>query len=147
MRRAQHATAVDANSARDQVDARPTRLAFSPHLRGDEEAKLAHREWLRSVVGWRVAAAGGPAGRRRDPPGRTRTPFGARNATDLGEKRRRTRSVRKCAERAQRVLGIHGEHRAECVGIDADALELGEKFLEALFVSHPVPLDLFVPYR
>jgi hypothetical protein len=42
MRGAQHALAFDAHTARDQVDARVARLALGAHLRGEEEAKLAH---------------------------------------------------------------------------------------------------------
>jgi ribulose 1,5-bisphosphate carboxylase large subunit-like protein len=42
MRGAQHAPALDAHPAGDQVGARSARLALSAHLRGEEQAKRAH---------------------------------------------------------------------------------------------------------
>jgi hypothetical protein len=43
MRGAQHAPAFDAQTSCNQIDARATGLALGAHLRGEEEAKLAHR--------------------------------------------------------------------------------------------------------
>lgn len=87
--RAQNPATLDAHTARDQVHARPARLALGPHLRGEEKAELLHGR-LGSVVCRLVRVPGS----RRGNVWRTLRPLGTSDPTHLGEEGGRSGSVR-----------------------------------------------------